>query len=279
MKDGPLVTLGMPVRNGGQMLRAALDSMVSQDYPNVEILISDNASDDTTPEILREYGERYDSIRIFRHDTPLNAMDNFMFVLGQAKGAFFGWCAHDDTRSPNFVSSLLPAFFDPQTVLAFGDLYIWDGKDSARLRRDYPFANDGLPRWRRLRQAALMQCFHIYGLWRTDALRSLNIRYSRWWPDLPIMMGMAANGFFRHVPGAEFRYFEVPKTTADRAHYQDQRAPATLIVNLLDVFRGCTITVARAAGLLNGMLALAFVVEKFSRQVMHRLVRRSVPAP
>ena len=273
MKSGPLVTLGMPVRNGGTMLRAALDSMVNQDYANLEVVISDNASDDDTPAILRDYAARYDFIRVVRHDVPLNAIDNFMFVLRQARGDFFSWCAHDDTRSENFVSGLLSAFSDPNTVLAFGDLYIWDGKNSARLRAGYDFANDGLRRWRRLRKAALMQCFHIYGLWRTDSLRRLKLRPARWWPDLPIMVAMAANGIFRHVPGVAFRYFEVTKTTHERAYYQDHRAPASLITNLLDVFSGCFVTVTRAAGMLSGALALLFVIEKFSRQVVQRLRR------
>jgi glycosyltransferase involved in cell wall biosynthesis len=273
MMGVPLITLGMPVRNGAATLRSALDSMVNQDYPNLEIVISDNASADPTPDILRDYAARYSFIRIFRHDVPLTAVGNFTFVLEQARGAFFGWCAHDDTRSLNFVSGLLPAFADPQTVLAFGDLYILNGRDSASLRKVYDFANDGLPRWRRLRKAALMQCFHIYGLWRVDALRSLRIRYASWWPDLPIMMGMAANGIFRYVPGVTFEYFEVIKTTDERSYHQDHRAPAYLIVNLLDVFRGCCVTVTRAVGVFYGTLALFFLVEKFSRQVLQRCAR------
>jgi glycosyltransferase involved in cell wall biosynthesis len=274
MSELPLVTLAMPVRNGATMLRAALDSMVNQDYPNLEIVISDNGSQDATPEILRDYAARYDFIRLVRHDVPHDAIDNFMFVLQQARGEFFAWCAHDDTRSANFVSGLLPAFTDPETVLAFGDLYIWDGKNPPSRRGDYDFANNGLPCWRRLRKAALMQCHHFYGLWRTDALRNLKVRKAGWWPDLPIIMGMAVSGVFRYVPAVAFQYYEVTKTTKERSLYQDYRASPPLIVNLMDVIRGCCVTVTRAAGRLYGFLALIFVVEKFSRQTPQSVRRR-----
>lgn len=274
MTERPLVTLGMPVRNGAAVIRAALDSMVKQDYPNLEIVVSDNASDDETPAILREYSDRYGFIRTFHQQMPIPVFENFMFVLRQARGDFFAWCAHDDTRSLNFVSGLLPAFSDSQTSLAFGDTYLWDGKNPASLRSDYNFATDGLPRWRRLRKAALLQCFDMYGLWRIDALRRLKLRQARWWPDLPVMTGAAVEGEFRYVPGVAFRYFEIPKTTAERAHYQEYTAPASLIGNLFDVSRGCFVTVSRAAGMTYGLMALVFVIEKFLRQIPQSCKRR-----
>ena len=72
MKAGPpLVTLGVPVRNGAAMLAAALDSIVAQDYPNLEVVVSDNASTDATPEILRDYVQRYRHIRVIRQERRL----------------------------------------------------------------------------------------------------------------------------------------------------------------------------------------------------------------
>lgn len=268
MSEAPLVTLGLPVLNGGSMIAAALDSIVMQDYPNLEVIVSDNASTDNTSEILQSYKNRYPFIRIVRQKTQLSAIDNFMFVLREARGDFFAWCAHDDRRSANFVSGLLSAFNDPQTVLAFGDLRIWDGKNPPVSRTGYDFANVELMRWQRLRKAALMQCYHIYGLWRTRPLRSLDIRYANWWPDLPIMMGMTLYGSYRYIPGVTFCYYEVPKTTAQRATYQGNSISP--IRNLLDVFRGCFVTVTRNAGAFAGLLALLFVIEKFSRQLWIR---------
>lgn len=270
----PLVTLGMPVRNGAATLRSALDSMVNQDYSNLEIVISDNASDDSTADILHDYARRYRFIRLFRHEVPISAYENYTFVLRQAGGQFFAWCAHDDTRSLNFISGLLPFLADPATILAFGDLYIFDGKNPPSQRTDYQFATDDLPRWRRLRKTALIQCFHIYGLWRIEALKNLKLSYGKWWPDMPIMLGMAAIGTFHYVPGVSFYYFEVTKTARERAYYQDYRAPMSLIGNLMDVFKASFVTVSRTSDILSGILAVIFLAEKFARQVPKSLARR-----
>ena len=51
----PLVSIGVPVFNGGKGLDLALNSLIEQDYPNLEIIISDNGSTDTTSEVCEEY--------------------------------------------------------------------------------------------------------------------------------------------------------------------------------------------------------------------------------
>src|ERR1700736_1527871 len=54
----PFVSIGMPVYNGENFLRQALSSLLAQDYPRFDLIISDNASDDGTEEICREYQAR-----------------------------------------------------------------------------------------------------------------------------------------------------------------------------------------------------------------------------
>ena len=53
VEAAPLVTVGMPLYNGAALLRNALDSLLRQDYPNFEIIVSDNASLDDSAEIVR----------------------------------------------------------------------------------------------------------------------------------------------------------------------------------------------------------------------------------
>lgn len=270
-KTLPLVTLGVPVRNGASMLRAALDSIVAQDYPNLEIVVSDNGSTDETPDILRDYGQRYPNIRVIRHEQPLTAIDNFLLLMREAKGEFFAWCAHDDTRSPDFVSGLVQAFDDPKTVLAFGDLYVWDGVSPPQPRPDYDFANDDLPRWRRIRKTAHMQCYHFYGLWRAGWLQSIPYTYTHWWSDLPIMLASAAVGRFRYVPGPKFFYYEVVKTASERAAYQDNLARPSRMKNFAALFSAVSLTVTRAVGPFAAVSSIAFIVEKYVYESGRRL--------
>jgi glycosyltransferase involved in cell wall biosynthesis len=275
----PLVTLGVPVRNGAGMLPRALDSIVMQDHPNIEVVISDNASTDATSEIARDYAARYPFVRVLRQETPLTAIENFMLVLGEARGEFFAWCAHDDTRTSDFVSAMLPAFDDPRVVLAFGDMCVWDGVGTPQFRADYDFDNAGLVRWRRLRKAAHMQCMHIYGLWRTSSLRSIRYSYTHWWSDMPIMLAAAATSYFRHVPGPQFIYYEVPKTDAERAAYQDNRQHRSKLGDLASLLRAAFLTTYRTAGATAAIEATLFLTEKYALQFLRRMAsRREVSA-
>jgi glycosyltransferase involved in cell wall biosynthesis len=267
----PLVTLAMPVRNGAAMIRQALDSMIAQSYPNIEIIVSDNGSDDDTPAILRDYAGRYPQIRVIRQDPPIPAFDNFLYLLNVAEGEYFCWCAHDDTRSEDFVLALLEALRRRNAVLAFGDLYVWNGNDTARIRADYRFENAGFPMWRRVREAAHNQCYHIYGLWRTQTLRDVKYRFTHWWPDLPIMCAAAAAGDFIHVPDVKFFYYEILKTEEDRAQYQDYRGATSRFYNFFSLFRALFVTVSRSAGLSAGLFAPLFTFEKYARIAIARM--------
>ena len=65
-KNYPLVSVGLFVFNGEDGLDKALDSLVGQDYPNLEIVISDNASTDATPDICRRYMQKDPRIKYSR---------------------------------------------------------------------------------------------------------------------------------------------------------------------------------------------------------------------
>ena len=61
--DKPRVSIGMPVFNSEKYLEAAIDSVLAQTYTNFELIISDNASTDQTPEICRAYATKDRRIR------------------------------------------------------------------------------------------------------------------------------------------------------------------------------------------------------------------------
>ena len=213
---------------------------------------------------------RFPFIHVFRQKTPLTAIDNFLFVMREARGEFFAWCAHDDTRSPDFVSGLLAGFDRPETVLAFGDLYICDGHTPARECRDHEFANEGISMLSRLRRTANLQCYHLYGLWKLSTLRAIRYRYTHWWSDLPLLLAASALGTFRHVPGPQFHYLELQKPDEARAAYQDNRSGNRRIVNFAALFRSIFLTVGRTAGYGPAVAAVVFVAEKYAREAVRR---------
>jgi glycosyltransferase involved in cell wall biosynthesis len=104
----PLVSVGIPTFNRPEGLRRTLGLICGQTYPNLEILISDNASPGPeTEEVVREFAAADERIAYFRQPTNIGAIANFRFVLAKASGDYFMWAADDDEWDAKFVESCL----------------------------------------------------------------------------------------------------------------------------------------------------------------------------
>ena len=101
----PLVSVGVPTFNGAGTLERALTSVLSQDYPELEVVISDNASTDETEAVCRQFASRDPRVRYLRKPTNCGPTENFMEVLRQARGKYFMWLGDDDwLADPSYVS-------------------------------------------------------------------------------------------------------------------------------------------------------------------------------
>lgn len=109
MNADPQVTLGVPVYNGDHYLGAALDSLLTQDHDSLEILVSDNASTDATPDIVRDAQRRDSRIRVVRQPENRGGVWNVNFLVAEARGALFKWAYYDDVCLPGLVSSCVAA--------------------------------------------------------------------------------------------------------------------------------------------------------------------------
>ena len=99
----PLVTIGIPVYNGEKFIRNRLDSILSQTFDKFEIIISDNASTDSTEKIIQEYVKKDKRIKYFRQKKNLGLWNNFNFILEKAKTKYFAFAAVDDVFQPEFI--------------------------------------------------------------------------------------------------------------------------------------------------------------------------------
>ncbi len=101
--DNPIVSIGIPVYNSEKFISDTLNSIVSQSYKELEIIISDNASTDATSEICKSYSERDIRIKYVRQEYNLGSDLNFKYVFDVAKGEFFMWHAAHHLRSHDYV--------------------------------------------------------------------------------------------------------------------------------------------------------------------------------
>lgn len=168
----PLVTIGLPTFNRVESFDKTLRSAISQDYPNLEIIISDNASTDGTEQICNLLKNEYENITYIRQKQNLGAGNNFITVLHHAKGEYFMWLGDDDWLDSNYISACVAQFQkDPGATIVgglpkyyIGNRYIYSGiamnliDDSAQKRlREY---------FRQVKHNGI-----IYGLMRTEAIR------------------------------------------------------------------------------------------------------------
>src|SRR5438132_4412320 len=103
LTNKPKISIGLFVYNGEKFLRKRLDSLLCQTFTNFELIISDNASTDSTSAIYEEYAKKDKRIRYVRQEKNMGAMWNFIFVLQEAKCDYFAWAAVDDLMSPDFL--------------------------------------------------------------------------------------------------------------------------------------------------------------------------------
>lgn len=128
----PLVSLCVPTYNGMKYLEQTLTSIESQDYPNLEVVFSDDGSTDGTAGRILEFRafSRFDA-RLLHHQHSSLA-DNWNNCVANAKGAYIKFLFQDDLLRPNCISRMVAlAERDLQISLVFSPRHIlYDGKEN-----------------------------------------------------------------------------------------------------------------------------------------------------
>src|SRR5574342_740455 len=107
----PLVSVVIPVYNGERTIRRAIESIFQQTYPNLEVVVVDDASTDSTAEILRSFGTR---IRAMFNPKNRGTAGTYNVGTAAAKGKFLLLMASDCyLTDPNYIASGLRHFDDP----------------------------------------------------------------------------------------------------------------------------------------------------------------------
>jgi glycosyltransferase involved in cell wall biosynthesis len=114
----PLVSIGLPTRNGERYLDEAVRSVLTQDYGRIELVISDNASDDGTEEICRQFARSDTRVRYHRQSQNIGLVPNFNAVLQLANGTYLKWMGDDDWLTPSYVARCVEVLDDdPRLIL------------------------------------------------------------------------------------------------------------------------------------------------------------------
>ena len=125
--------------NSARTIRATIESVLSQDYPNLEYLVVDGGSTDGTVAILREYADRITRWVSEKDQGMYDAMNK---GIAMATGDVIGILNSDDTyMTKHVVSKMMVALTGAQTDVVFADLILVDQHHPEKVLRYYDSSN------------------------------------------------------------------------------------------------------------------------------------------
>ncbi len=122
MNTSPLVSVAMATFNGANYLKEQLSSILGQTYPNLEIVITDDASSDETLTILRDFQIKYDRIKVFRHRVNQGITASFERSIKNCRGEFIAISDQDDIWELNKIEILINAMENEDVIYSDSEL-------------------------------------------------------------------------------------------------------------------------------------------------------------
>lgn len=233
-RSEPRLSIGMPVYNGERYLRAAIDSLLCQTFGDFELIISDNASTDSTPDICRTCAALDPRIRYEAQPVNRGATWNVNHVLTLARAKYFKWAHADDLYAPRYLECCIaeldrassPAIVvcSRGIIIDENDRQICPYEDRWDLRQSRP--SD------RLRLAAQnVGGYNVqFGVMRTHVLRACRPEGSYPYGDIALANELVLRGQIWEIPDPLFYRRVHPEnslrpdwTTMETAVYLDPR--------------------------------------------------------
>ncbi|MEO8330916.1 MAG: glycosyltransferase [Gallionella sp.] len=110
MMPKPLISVCIPVYNGEKYVAETINSVQRQTYPNIEILIQDNASTDNTGPILQSLAIHDSRLFIERNDRNCGMAGNWNLAINRARGEYVMLLSADDLLMPEFIERIMATF-------------------------------------------------------------------------------------------------------------------------------------------------------------------------
>lgn len=258
----PALSVGLAVRNDPEGVRRCIESVLAQDFTDLELVISDNASDDGTVATLEEYAREDRRVRVAVNPVDIGSHENMNRVLELSRGALFRWISADDWLEPQALSECVRALErEPRAIGVTSGFTIHTPGTAPRSEQyagEFPSSADAGRRFERM-----LWFFHagdakydpIYGVYRRESLlRSGRIRPNER-TDWLLSTELALMGPILHV-GDLLAHRTKPAIVRDRAAFRrrlDPRAAEKIRTSATGLSRELY-ALARSADLTDGQL-------------------------
>jgi glycosyltransferase involved in cell wall biosynthesis len=185
-EPAPTLSIGLAVRNGKDVVGRCIESVLTQDFADFELVIRDNVSDDGTRAMLEDYARSDRRIALSFNEVNVGSHENMRLVLEASRGRFFRWISADDWLEPGCLSACVDALEsrpDAIGVTTWFTVHTADGSTRyEEYQGEFPTSPDPARRF-----ARMLWFFHagdakydpVYGMyWREHLQRARPLRPS-----------------------------------------------------------------------------------------------------
>lgn len=258
MTSPPRLTIGLPVFNGENLLSESIEALLGQTYEDFVLLISDNASTDSTPDICKKYMKRDERIRYVRQPYNIGLHPNENFLMRESRTELFKLASHDDLYARDLIKRCVEALDkNPEVSVAHAWEARIDMEGNLTEALSYPAAADA-PRAPDRFRSMLFDGWddYTYGVMRREVVLRTHMLGSHHFADRTFNVELNLHGPFYLVP--EWLYFRrehpertEPYTVRTRAAYMDYKRASRLnpAIRLYGEYVWAYVTAIRSAPL------------------------------
>ena len=210
-----LVSVGVPTYNRPEGLRRVLDCVLGQTYKNLEVVISDNCSENPeVAKVAKSYCEADSRVRYTRQPSNVGPFANFACLLKEASGKYFMWAADDDIFHPFYIERIVQKFSElPESSVVAVNMEAQYFDDHGRYDNNemFGFFPEGEPFYDFVERDAFDRVSHmiehnygnlVYSIYDLAVLKSMNIAFTE--NEVPFLLRMAEKGHFIVIPEVGF---------------------------------------------------------------------------
>ena len=204
-ENNPLVSIVIPVHNGEKYIREALDSCINQDYPTLEIIVVDDKSTDNTLNILREYEQKDNRVKVIAAEKQ-NGLGNVINIgIRASKGPYIARMDADDVMCTSRISKQVEYLKNnPDCVAVGGQIDIIDADSKITGHREYALEDGDIKK-----NMFIFQPFaHPAVTLRRSAVERVGLYPEDMWKveDVKFFFMLSKEGLFANLPDTVLQY-------------------------------------------------------------------------
>jgi glycosyltransferase involved in cell wall biosynthesis len=203
----PLVTIGLPCYNSERYIAQAIESLLAQTFTDFKLIISDNASTDSTASICQRYAGADARVEYTRNPVNIGLTRNFNRAFALSNSKYFKWATADDFSGPEVLADAVAILeSDPSIVVCYPRTVLVDAEgretnrvvDKLNLMQDSP-----VERFATLVSKIALVNHHL-GVLRADAVKRTLMWGKHVSADIGFLAELSLYGKFCEIPKFQF---------------------------------------------------------------------------